>query len=1031
MLTARLVLRALRWRAGAAGCVLAVAAIAVAAAALGPMYLRAVDGGVLRQTLAAAPRADRDVAVSLSSTPAEELDGRGAVDRMLAPVLGSRWFAPAVAFETTDVKVALPQRGAYSSRLLHADGDCAHLRFVAGRCPSASGEAAVSSTTRDAGVVVGSDLAVTLSDDETQPLRVVGVYQPVDPTGDFWGGAHFFDAAPTTSDKVLPRLDSFVVSADTMGDLQRRVALTFGGDARLVVAAVRAGDLDQIDRLVAATSSLATVYQADGGSVGTALPSLLDDVRAEQRVPRTLVVVACVQLALLALIVLGAIVWSTAETQVDEAALARLRGRRLGSVVALAVGQPAVAVVVGLPVGLLVARVAAGVLSPVLIGPGGAVTVTANALWVAVAVAVAGVVVCVLAAGRALLSSVASLFHRAPPSPRAPAARLAAEAVAFTAAIAGVVELNAGGLTSASGGQPDALAVVVPTLLAVAAAIALLHLGPWAARPLLGLTRDRRRVASFIAVRQLVRRDTALRLSAVVAVATSVAVFAAASWSNAARNRQLRALGDVGAARVLTVDPTPGVDLVSAVRSADPSGHDAMAVEARAGAATPILAVDSARLPGIAGWVTKNSQYSLAQIAGWLSPKVSAPVLLTQTRVRVRAVAESLPSVPVHLVLVASDPERRQVRVDLGAAVAGSATYEGELSPDCARGCRLAGLTLELPDTADAARQGSRLVATVRYLDIETSADGNDYNTIDAGFTKAGRWQGKSADTPVAGADGLRVTFLFDPSTASWGIAVPTDLPLVLPAVIASGSVSQSFLSPTSTLDVGGLDGNEVTVDATIPAVSLPGLGRSGVMVDLTLARRAQTDVVSAGTVSQVWLARGVPTSLVHRLQAAGLTIVDDETARARQRAYDHSGPTYGIQMFLVMAVAAGALGAGVVLALGLLSARRRAYDYESLRVVGVAERVLRAAASAELAAALCVGLAVGVGAGVGGVALATGALPLFVRPDVGFPRVSSIPWPPVLVLCGALLLALGLICVVVVGVVRREANVGLLRAGR
>lgn len=56
MLTARLVLRALRWRAGAAVCAFVVATIAVAAAALGPMYLRAVDGGVLRQTLDAAPR---------------------------------------------------------------------------------------------------------------------------------------------------------------------------------------------------------------------------------------------------------------------------------------------------------------------------------------------------------------------------------------------------------------------------------------------------------------------------------------------------------------------------------------------------------------------------------------------------------------------------------------------------------------------------------------------------------------------------------------------------------------------------------------------------------------------------------------------------------------------------------------------------------------------------------------------------------------------------------------------------------------
>jgi ABC-type antimicrobial peptide transport system permease subunit len=260
--------------------------------------------------------------------------------------------------------------------------------------------------------------------------------------------------------------------------------------------------------------------------------------------------------------------------------------------------------------------------------------------------------------------------------------------------------------------------------------------------------------------------------------------------------------------------------------------------------------------------------------------------------------------------------------------------------------------------------------------------------------------------------------------------AVPDDLPLVLPAVVASNTVSQSFLSPTSTLDVAGFDGDQVTVDATVPAVSLPGLGRSGVMVDLTLARRAQTSTASGGTISQVWLATDAPAALIERLRAAGLSIVDDESAVARERYYDHSGPTYGIQMFLVMAGAAGALGVGVVLAFGLISARRRAYDYASLRVVGVRERALRRAATGELAGAVLVGLAVGIGSGLGGTALATHALPLFVHADVGLPRVSSVPWLPVVALCGGLVMVLAAVCVIVVAVVRRNAGVTRLREG-
>jgi hypothetical protein len=1031
MLTARLVLRALRWRAGAAACVFVVAAIAVAAAALGPMYLRAVDGGVLRQTLDGATRLDRDVTAQVDSSPSERGDWAGAVQDMLSPVAGSRWFVSAITFASTEIELVLPRRGSYDSRLMHASGDCAHLQFVAGRCPNGPGEIAVSVGTRDAGAAIGDDIDAALTDSEQLGLHVVGVYQPIGPTGDYWGGTHFFDAAPTNSDKQLPRLDSFVVAASMIGDLTSRVPVTYGGDARLAVRAVHVSDTHQIGQLVEAANARATAHQADGGTIVTALPSLLDQIAAEQRVPRTLVVVACVQLALLALVVLGAIVWSTADAQVDEAALARLRGRRLGSVVVLAVAQPAVAVVLAFPVGLVAAWGVAGALSPTLVGDGGVAELTSNAVWLGAAVAATGIAVCVAAVGRAFLASVASLFHRAAPSARAPVARMVAEAVVLTVAVVAVVELETHGLASSDAAdKPDALAILVPTFLAAGAAVAMLHLVPLAARPLIALTRDRTRVGAFIAVRQLVRRDTALRLSAVVAVATSVAVFAAASWSNATRNRELRAWGDVGAAQVLTVQPKSGVDLVSAVRSADPSGHEAMAVESHVGAATPIVAVDSQRLPGIAAWVGANSQYPLRQIAGWLSPHLPAPTVLTGTHVRLRAVVEELPQQPVHLVLLASDREHRQVQVDLGQPRLGVTSYTGALSPDCARGCRLAGLTVAFPEGTDIDPTAPTPVSVIRYLGIEISNDGSGYSTVEAGLTESGRWQGKSADQPVPQPEGLEVTLRYNAPTASWGAAVPDDLPLVLPAVVASDTLARSFVSPTSTLDVAGLDGSQVTVDGTVPAVSLPGLGRSGVMVDLTLARRAQTSSASAGTASQVWLAPDAPAALLGRLRAAGLSILDDETAAARQRVYDHSGPTYGTQMFLVMAGVAGMLGAGVVLALGLISARRRAYDYASLRVIGVRERMLRRAVAAELAAAVLVGLLVGIGSGLGGTALATHALPLFVDANVGLPTVSSVPWPPVVALCGGLVVVLAAVCVAVVAVVRRNAGIDRLREG-
>ncbi|HXR42854.1 MAG TPA: hypothetical protein VN738_10625, partial [Acidothermaceae bacterium] len=536
----RLVLRAIRWRAGAAGAVLAVAVIAVAAAALGPLYLHAVDGGILRQTLAAAPRSDADLFAYVTSSPLENVDWASAMNDLVAPLRGSRWFLPALQRRQAEITVKAPDGGHYATRLVHVEGDCAHLHFVSGRCPQRPGEIAVSKRTTGTGLGLGDSFPVELAAGKGA-VDVVGVYEPIEPTGTFWGGADLFDAKPTTSDTVAPRIDSFFVASATLDQLSATVPIDYVADVPLVVDSVRLSDVDALGTLVSNAEDAGRQAQGIGGSVASGVPHLLDDVRTGERIPATLVLVASVQLALLALAVLAVVVWNIASTRASEAALAKLRGRRSAAVAVLATGEPVAMVLLAWPIGVLVARVVVGALAPTLVGDGAKVTVTANAVALGAAITAAAVVVCIAAASQLLRASVASLFRHSADSSRSATVRLMGEAVVLVLAAGGSFELQARGL--ATTGKPDALAVIVPTLIAAAAAILMLHLMPLALRPFVNRTRDTSQLTSFLVVRQLSRRPTGLRIAAVVAVATGIAMFAATSWATAAHNLELRAKG--------------------------------------------------------------------------------------------------------------------------------------------------------------------------------------------------------------------------------------------------------------------------------------------------------------------------------------------------------------------------------------------------------------------------------------------------------------------------------------------------------
>ncbi|MCH8627816.1 hypothetical protein MM440_08460 [Arsenicicoccus piscis] len=126
-----------------------------------------------------------------------------------------------------------------------------------------------------------------------------------------------------------------------------------------------------------------------------------------------------------------------------------------------------------------------------------------------------------------------------------------------------------------SGTVTGPVALVAPTLLAVAVGLVLAHLMvPLAARIAVRRSADGR-VRSTLVALAIARRPTVRRTLAIVTVATSLAAFSAAALVAGDLNREQRAAVETGAPVVLTTDAHRVGPVVEAVQAADPGGHRA------------------------------------------------------------------------------------------------------------------------------------------------------------------------------------------------------------------------------------------------------------------------------------------------------------------------------------------------------------------------------------------------------------------------------------------------------------------------
>jgi putative ABC transport system permease protein len=654
VLSLRLALHALRWRGVASIMVFAVALVGIAAAAVGPIYLHAVDATVLAHRLTRAPQNERDLRIDRQTTVGDtEVNWHTAVLSLATRAADARWFDDPVFSE--EAPVVWHGATNYDTELAALDSVCAHIRLVAGRCLADTSltDAVVTERTAQAQhLKVGQVLDPVAGTGVRFHVRIVGVAAPIDPHGQFWTPWDYLNAAGNIADNRNPRLDAFLVSHRLLSSHQYDVSETITANLRLRTNKIHLADLDalrtHITQLQAAAEQVNFVTAGSMPVVGSGLPSVLDAMDQEMSLAQTLVILPTAQLVLLAIFVLYVVVAGTAAATGHEVALAKLRGLR--TVLAQGLAPPVLLVVAAAPIASALAWLVVKLVAGHLLGPGTDVAFPIVAVEVVIAATAASAVAAAIAARRIIVSPVGQLLRRGGDPVGSSLGLALTDAATIALAAAGVVELAATGATDS--GRTNPLSAVAAIMLGAAIGVIVVRLLPVLGRTLVRSTRESSRLATFLAVRQIVRRPAGARVIVLVGVALALATFAIVNWSVAASNRQQRALTDAGADTVLLVHADRAVtDLRTVVDRADPDGHSMAAAVVRVDRSTPLLAVDTARFSGVAAWPDHNSSSDLTAVLAGLVPSTRPSIALPQPELRLDVDATKLPGTGVRIQL--------------------------------------------------------------------------------------------------------------------------------------------------------------------------------------------------------------------------------------------------------------------------------------------------------------------------------------------------------------------------------------------
>ena len=948
-------LRALLHRLGTTLVILVVALCATAAATVGPTYYAAAKQSILQDTLTRANDVERGVQASQQGAVQGTLPGldsrlRSEIDKALGgPARTGRLFQPPV--EARETRAFLPGR-VQNIPFVWRSGVCDQLRLQSGRCPARAGE-----------VMVSTSLA-TLNDWKVgaairpaayPPLTITGIYRVPDSSTDYWfgrGDLYFPAEVPTATTAPFDAMFTVPASIDALrGNPQGTVLVA----RALANARVTPSDVDALSRL---NLVLNTTPRLQGVAIAAGLGATTDAVHSSWSALAVPVVLVTGELLVLTWLLLFLVVTDAIEARGTEIALAKLRGYGGARALAFGLGEPALLLLVALPVGAVLGRLIAGGLAGALLRVGTDVTLPGLG-WLAASIAVLGGLAAIAVAARSTLTRpVVEQWRRT--GRRATDRSWVFDAVVLTGAVAGLIQLAVSGTLSSA--STDPLALLVPGLLGLALAVVGSRLLPLGCRALYARTRRAGGLGPFLAVRHMARRPGGTRTTMILATAIALATFSIAAWSVGTTNRNRVADLTVGAPSVLTVGPSVSGELGGVVERADPGGHHAAAVEVFGSDRTTVLAVQPQRFAAVANW---NAGFvsGPARLLADLSPPAPPPLVVDgdQVRVRLDVGALSVPGLALDLDVVATGATA-PTPVSLGTVSAHrSVTRIGDLS---ACPCVVRDLSIQ-PVGPPTQVSGD---VTLRGIDVRGT---NGWRAVD-GATDSTRWT-DTVDQQVelsSGSGGLHWTF-FAVRGVPPALTVhdrPQQLPAVTSAAVQPGN---------STFNATGLDAADLPVRVVGRAPAVPGAATSAVVVDLTYAERAAYGDIAAAD-AQVWV-RGSTASVRSALADAGIPVLSTQTSAGLRDELTRQGPGLASVLFVADAVAAALLAALAAVLSLYAAARRRRYEYAALAATGATQRTLYAALAIEQLVVIGFGAVTGVGAGLLATALAGRSVPQFV----------------------------------------------------
>ncbi len=970
-------LRGLRSRAVLTAGTVLLATIGMAAAVVGPAYLRGATNSLLVDRLDAAPIAETGLTWEYRPAP-RDLPVRTVLDRAEAAGAArapEEFGSPSVSPVTARFDVPLAGYDSPAEMVLRALVDGCQSLLISGRCPTRPFEVLVASVDVERGrgdLDVGDRVAIPGRG--SQSAVVVGSYR-LDPE------VSWFDPSRFTS---VPAVPSASPGAPDDRPYQPAPLITpvrtFDGltptewwvdvDRPLVIdPALTPADADRLADLAEAERERRSPVRVAGGSLSpaesTALRDVVDEVESERETARNTVLPAALSLSLVAVLLLFRLFGESADLRRPEFALLSLRGWSRRRLWVFGLTEPVVVLLAAAPLGILLGWQTTKLLAEAWLYPGLPIDVVAGSLLGAAGVLVIGVGAASVALVHVMREQLRDQIESTS-RPRAPGrVELAVQAAIVMTAIVGGYAVA----SRDTRGSPGLTDLLLPVVLAMAIGLVAGHLTVLLARRMAERTRTRPALAPFLSARRLARRREGTLVVLPLAVALGVGVFAvgvdlaATSWRNSVAVSRVGS--DLAYSSNLSVERTMGL-----TRELDPDGEWLMAGTVVRNLEPPqIVALDTTRLASVGIWPGDWGVGSdAAAIADRLAPHRTAPRLVGERlTIEVDSAVRSDGSLRM---LAQLRPPSGVIRDVTGSEVhRGTGTVRIAL-PGCSDGCELLGLSLGGVASTAKPMHGE---LTIRSLSV-------DGRPVDAALDDVDAWrparpytgEDDTSIVEVSSADDSGLQLAVD-TGAGFDVATirPTDVPDVRP-VVATQDVELPA-APGQT-DAGLLLGPGETdwADADIPvrfvgrSEAVPLLGRSGVLIDLNAYTREDfSDVVPGSTQTYVLARDGVPADIVDALATAGVNVDTPMSLAAERDALSHDAYALSMRLYVVVAAALLLLAlAGVIahLVVGMPGRRR---DAASLRVVGVPKRTVLRAGLVDLAITLGAAAVAGVIAGV------------------------------------------------------------------